>query len=192
MKKITFLILFVIAGFIVGCNDNDEPNGQTSEYIIGTWKLTAELTDGVSRTLGNCELEETYIFGAAQVTHELYTSGSTHRGSDDDDDSGDDESDDSEDDSEDDDSDDSSDDVSDDSSDESSDDDSDDNTTTCSVSSQNLAFWTKEASLYSLAYSGTTETMDVVFTDSNNKFYFEKTIVVNGQTKVKRFVFQRQ
>jgi len=186
MKKITFIILVLIVGIITSCNSNDDNSGKPVESIIGTWKLTAELTDGIERSLGNCEIEETYIFGTAQVTHETYTSGSTFRGSDDDggdddnDDEGDDDSDDSGDDE-----------ATDDSSDD-TDDNSDDDTGVCSVSNQKIAFWTKSGSVYNLDFSGTVQTMDVIFTDSNNKFYFEKTVVLNGQSRVKRYVFQRQ
>ena len=191
MKRIALLLLVCLTVIISGCNKNDDNISggtvNTDEAIIGTWKLTALLTDGAETTIGNCDKEETYIFGNDQLTHEVYLSSN-------DDDDSDDETDDHSDDE----SDDSSDDDSDDSSDDNSDDDSDDDNRsgkveTCTLLTRKLAYWSNEgANIYKLTFTDVTENHLITFTEANNKFYFEKTVTERGVTKVKRYVFQRQ
>lgn len=196
MKRICLFLLVLVLAFSASCNKNDDNivGGSNTEAIIGTWKLVEESTDGVSRTLTDCEKQETYIFGAEQLTHEVY-SGS---GDDNDDDGSDDETDDETDDGSDDETDDESDDDHDDDSDDEGDDEGDDDddknkVETCNLLSQKLAFWSNEGTNgYKFIYTDLTENYNVIFTESNNKFYFEKTETVNGVTKVKRYVFQRQ
>ena len=195
MKRITLLVLVCLTIIIAGCNKNDDNIAggtiNTDEAIIGTWKLSAVLTDGAETTIGNCDKEETYIFGTEQLTHEVYLSSDDD---DDDDDDSDDESDDHSDDSSDDDSDDSSDDDSDDSSDDDSDDDNrSGKVETCTLLTRKLAYWSNEGSNhYKLTFTDVTENHNITFTEANNKFYFEKTVTERGVTKVKRYIFQRQ
>jgi|SRR6218665_361896 len=196
MKRICLFLLVLAMVFSASCNKNDDNivSGSNTEAIIGTWKLVEETTDGVSRTLSDCEKQETYIFGAEQLTHEVF-SGS----GDDSDDETDDETDDSTDDSTDDNTDDETDEDSDDDHDDDSDDEEEDDddrhnkAEACNLLSQKLAFWSNEGAYgYKFTYPDATENHNVIFTESNNRFYFEKTETTNGVTKVKRYVFQRQ
>jgi len=190
MKRITLVLFVCLAVVFAGCNKNDDNivgGSSTTEAIIGSWKLVAELTDGTERSLTDCEKEELYIFGTEQLTHEVYSTSSDET-DDESDDEGDDESDDISSDDED------SDDESDEESDEDSDDDDDDDkAASCMLLTRKLAYWSNEgASVYKLTYTDVTESHNVTFTESNNKFYFEKTVTERGVTKVKRYVFQRQ
>lgn len=197
MKKITAIILLIISGLILtNCNKDDENARDNGNSIIGTWKLVEEYTDGTAVSLNSCALQETYIFGAEQFTHEIYSNSSRRAGAssddDGDDDNGDDNSDDHSDDEDDDSSDDHEDDNSDDTSDDVSDDDDDNPSGECLMQDQKLGFWIVQNDNYVLTVDGVSENLTIHFIDANNRFYYEKTVVVNGVTKVKRYVFQRQ
>lgn len=197
MKKITAIILLILSGLILSnCNKDDDNARDGENSIIGTWKLIEEYTDGTAVSLNSCALQETYIFGAEQFTHEIYSNSSRRSGasSDDegDDDGGDDNSDDEDDDSSDDHGDDGSDDTSDDTSDDVSDDNDDNPSGECLMQDQKIGFWTAQNNNYVLTVDGVSENLTIHFSDANNRFYYEKTITVSGVTKVKRYVFQRQ
>ncbi|MEZ0005085.1 hypothetical protein ABH942_000428 [Flavobacterium sp. 28YEA47A] len=193
MKKITAIILLIITGLLLSnCNKDDDNTRDMGNAIVGTWKLVEEYTDGNAVSLNSCALQETYIFGAEQFTHEVYSNSSRRMGSHDDDDNGDDNGDDNSDDNSDDDDDDH---ATDDNSDDNGSDDNDDDdngTGECLLSEQKIGFWTAQDTTYILTIDGTSENLIIHFTDSNNRFYYEKTVIINGVTKVKRYVFQRQ
>lgn len=76
MKKMkTLLILLISALFLVNCNKDDSsvvtPTKNVNP-IIGIWKLVEEHENGFVLRLGDCSLEETYIFSAEQFIHEIY------------------------------------------------------------------------------------------------------------------------
>ncbi|WP_296151432.1 hypothetical protein [uncultured Flavobacterium sp.] len=202
MKKITLFILVIISGIIFSnCNKDDDNVRTSTDSIVGTWKLIEEYTDGTAVSLNDCLLQETYIFGADQFTHEIYsnTSGrfSQFGGDDDDDESSDDEDDNSgSDDDEDDDHSGSDDEGSDEGSDEGTDEGDDDDGPVvgeCLIKEQKIGFWTIQGSNnYTLTIENLPETLVINFLDNSNKFYYEKTVTVNGVQKVKRYVYQRQ
>lgn len=194
MKKITAIILLIITGLLLSnCNKDDDNTRDMGNAIVGTWKLVEEYTDGNAVSLNSCALQETYIFGSEQFTHEVYSNSARRMGSHDDDDNGDDNGDDNSDDNSDDDDDDdhSTDDNTDDGGSDDNDDD-DNGTGECLMSEQKIGFWTAQDTTYVLTIDGVSENLIIHFTDSNNRFYYEKTVTVNGVTKVKRYVFQRQ
>lgn len=195
MKKITAIILVLLSGFLLtNCNKDDDNMRSSANSIIGTWKLIEEYTDGTAVSLNSCSLQENYIFGAEQFTHETYSNSSrrfeTFSDDDSDDEGGDDNSDDEDDDS--------SDDHGDDgSTDDTSDDVSDDNDDNpgggeCLMQAQKIGFWTAQDNRYTLTIDGVSEILTIQFTDANNRFHYEKTVMVNGVARVKRYVFQRQ
>jgi len=69
MKKL--ILLFVIT-FMACPNDDDTPP-PAQDPLIGTWKYTAFIENGVSQTLEPCEEEDTLIFTAEEnYTATLY------------------------------------------------------------------------------------------------------------------------
>ena len=209
------LAILLMLGFMItlSCNNDDDDNsngGGTTNHIIGTWKLVAEYSNGSLVTLNACKLQENYIFGQTQFTHETYglTGGRMsssypfddslqQRGGDDDssDDSSDDGSDDGSDDSTDDGTDDGSDDGTDDATDDGSDDGSDDGGTggVCTVLPTIIGSWTNpNGTTYNLTANSVTDAKVIHFTDGNTKFYYEITQTVGGVTTTKKYVFQRQ
>ncbi|WP_306567291.1 hypothetical protein [Flavobacterium lindanitolerans] len=195
MKKFTVIILLIITGLVLSnCNKDDDNTRDMGNAIVGTWKLVEEYTDGNVVSLSSCALQENYIFGSEQFTHEIYSNSSRRMSSHDDDDNGDDNSDDNSDDNNDD-NDDNSDDNNDDNvSDDNSDDNDDDDNGTgeCLMSEQKIGFWTAQDTTYILTIDGVSENLTIHFTDGNNRFYYEKTVTINGVSRVKRYVFQRQ
>ena len=157
-------------------------------------------------------MEETWIFGPEQFTHELYENGgkpgktaksiNETQDDDDDEDSDDEHSDDE--DSDDEGSDDSSDDTTDDATDDTtpstddSSDDSDDATPgsggsgSCVVSDMVIGNWTSHNNNYTFTVEGVSEVKTITFTDSNNRFYIERTTTVNGVAVTRRYVYQKQ
>ncbi len=196
MKKITAIIILIITGLLLSnCNKDDDNTRDMGNGIVGTWKLVEEYTDGNAVSLNSCVLQETYIFGAEQFTHEVYSNSARRMGSHDDDDNGDDNGDDNSDDNDDNSDDNNDDHISDDNDDNGASDDNDDDdngTGKCLLSDQKIGFWTAQDNTYILTIDGASENLTIHFTDGNNRFYYEKTIIVNGVSRVKRYVFQRQ
>jgi hypothetical protein len=195
-KKILLLCTAIIAiVFVISCNNDDD--NKTANPVIGTWKLTALYTDGKSTTLTNCEMEETYIFGPEQYTHETYENGAKRSlltkgtdGGDDDDDGGDDKEDDKGDDH----SDEGEDDIITPGTDDNSDD-TDDNPGTggnCINAERIVGYWTVKKDVLTLTANGVEQNYPIVFEEGSTRFYIEIPVTVKGQTVVKRYVFQRQ
>ena len=220
MKQKIAFILTLIAAFsiFIACNNSDDNSGPNP--ILGTWKLVEAYSNGSPISLNSCDMEETWIFGPEQFTHELYENGgkpgktakSVNETQDDSDEDSDDESSDDEEESDDENSDDEgSDDTTDDSTDDSTDDTTDDTppTTddssddsdddnggggsgTCVVSDMFIGNWTSHNNNYTLTVDGVSEVKTVTFTDSNNRFYIETTVTVNGVAVTRRYVYQKQ
>lgn len=199
MKKQLLILFTAIMAIVavVSCNNDDNSSG--ANPIIGTWKLVEQYTNGSPVSLSSCALEETYIFGPEQFTHELYENGgkpgradkSALRGDDDDDHSSDDDDDSSDDDESDDTT--PTDDSSDDNSDDSNDDDSGNGGSgTCVNSDRTIGYWTARNSVYTFTLGTTNDVKTIIFTDANNRFYMETTATVGTTTVTRRYVYQRQ
>lgn len=200
-KKLFLMLTLVVTIVFFSCNKDEDTVALQSNPVIGTWKLVEEYSNNQLVTLNNCNLQETYIFGEQQFTHEMYGNGgrrfddsTLQKGGDDDDDDdhhsgGDDDDDD----------------------DDhgpvnpnpgngggTSDDDDDDdhggsNGGTCVLSDTVIGYWTNPGNnLYSLTNANNTDTMNIIFTDNGNKFYYEVAVNVNGISVMKRYVFKRQ
>ncbi|WP_154652589.1 lipocalin family protein [Flavobacterium rivuli] len=215
MKKQLSLVFSLVAAFLIliGCN-NDDDSPATANPIIGTWKLTEVYLNGQAVATNSCELEETYIFGADQFTHELYgnsgariasnfRSSMGHDDSDEDSDENSDEDSDEHNDDSDEDTDETpttptdpttptTDNDTDEDSDEGSDDDNGGGSGTCVNTERILGYWTAQNNVYSLTTNDTTTQTTIVFENGNNRMYYEVTTTVNGQVRTRRYVFQRQ
>ncbi|THF47463.1 MULTISPECIES: lipocalin family protein [Flavobacterium] len=201
-KKLFLMLTLVLTIVFIGCNKDEDTVILQSNPVIGTWKLVEEYSNNQLVTLNNCNLQETYIFGEQQFTHEMYSNGGRfddstfQKGGDDDDD--DDHSGGSNDDDDDDD-------------DHgpvnpnpgngggTTDDDDDDDhggnggTGTCVLSETVIGYWTNPGNnLYSLTSSNAIDTKNIIFTDNGNKFYYETAVNVNGISVTKKYVFKRQ
>jgi hypothetical protein len=205
MKKLIpfFLTLIVAVSIFVACNDDNSSEG--THPIVGTWKLVERYSNGNSVVLSSCQMEETYIFGPEQFTHELYENGgkpgltgkSTLGGDDDDDDdhhSG------SSDDDDDDDHGSSDDDhttPTDDTTDDTSDDDSDDDhggggSGTCVNSERTIGSWLASQNNFVFTVNSVNTIKNITFTDANTRFYVETTATVGGVEVITRYVYQKQ
>lgn len=189
MKKKILLFVASIAMILSSCNNDD--NGSTITYsnntIVGSWKLIEKYENNEFVSLNNCELQETYIFGPQQYSHETFSGSASGRIStnnyvtygDDDDDHDDDDDDDDH---------------------HSSDDDDDDdddhgNSGNCISQGVTIGNWsTPSGSLYHLSQTGTGEIniMNIYFTNNNNRFYYEVTEMINGRVITTKYVFQKQ
>jgi len=200
-KTVFLLAMLAMIVAIFSCNKSDDTivaNNATPDSIIGTWKLVEEYRNDQLVTLNDCGLQENYIFGADQFTHEIYgMSGKTNHannndntlnqkgGDDDDDDSASDDSDDEGDDE-------SDDEGSDEGTDEGTDDDGGNTGGVCALSQTVIGYWLNANGTYTFNANSTTESKTIHFTDAANKFYFEVSETANGTTVTRKYVFQRQ
>lgn len=197
-----FLAFIATVSIFIACNNDDNSGG--ANPILGTWKLVEEYSNASAVSLSTCQMEETWIFGPEQFTHELYENGGkpaaaskSALGDDDDDEGGDEHSDDS-DDSSDDHSDDSSSDDSTPATDDSTDDSSTDDGSgtggsgSCVNSDRVIGDWTSHNHVYTFTANAVSDVKTITFTDANNRFYIETTTTVNGTTTVRRYVYQKQ
>jgi len=216
MKKQLSLVFSIVAALLIfiGCN-NEDNNTATANPVIGTWKLTEVYLNGQAVAATSCELEETYIFGADQFTHELYGNSGARMsdnfrsalGNDDSDEDSDEHSDEDSDEDSDEHSDEDSDETpttptdpttpttdenSDEDSDEGSDDDNGGNGGTCVNTERIIGYWAATNNLFTFNVNGATTQNTIIFEDNNNRMYYEVTTTVNGQVRTKRYVFQRQ
>ncbi|WP_162926996.1 hypothetical protein [Flavobacterium psychrotrophum] len=204
MKKQLLILFTAIIAIVAVISCNNDDNSAGANPIIGTWKLVEQYTNSNPVSLNSCEMEETYIFGPEQFTHELYENGgkpgradiSALRGDDDDDDdhsSSDD--DDDEHSSDDDESDDNGTTPTDDNSDDDSDDDSGNGnggSGNCVNSDRNIGYWTARNNVYTFTVGATNDVKTITFTDANNRFYIETTTTVGTTTVTRRYVYQKQ
>lgn len=68
LKRLTFVLLLTVV--FASCNNDDDKN--SSDSLIGTWKLTAEKYNGVPYQLDECELKSTLKFTDTKVTNTEY------------------------------------------------------------------------------------------------------------------------
>lgn len=204
MKKKLFLMLTIITAItFFSCNKDEDTVALQSNPIIGTWKLVEEYSNNQLVVLNNCNLQETYIFGEQQFTHEAYSNTGkmkfddslAQKGGDDDDDddhggsggSGGDDDDDDDDHGP----------VNPNPGNGGGDDDDDDDhggngSGTCVLAETVIGYWANAENAYHLTSTNITDTKNIIFTDNGNKFYYEKTTTVNGVTVTKKYVFKRQ
>lgn len=199
-KKLFLMLTLVVTIVFFSCNKDEDTVAFQNNPVIGTWKLVEEYSNNQLVTLNNCNLQETYIFGEQQFTHEMYSNGARfddsnlQKGGDDDDDDHHGGSDDDDDDDD----------------DHgpvnpnpgngggTSDDDDDDdhggsNGGTCVLADTVIGYWANPGNnLYALTSANTTDTKNIIFTDNGNKFYYETVVNVNGIAVTKRYVFKRQ
>ncbi|WP_294822111.1 lipocalin family protein [uncultured Flavobacterium sp.] len=200
-----YLVLLLASLAFFACND-DENGTPSGDPLIGTWKLTAMHTDGAETPLDECGLMETYIFGEEQFSHELFN-GTADRphgrdafdSDDEEDEESDEETDEESDEPE-------NDEVEADETPEAdeapetdeneSDEESDDdpgNGSNCASAGATVGFWTTlNSRTYTLTSAGEAKDIVIYFENDGTRFYYDETVVINGQEVTRRYFFQKQ
>ncbi len=81
MKKIRVLFLLVLTLSLTNCSDDDTPETNEVDLIIGKWKLIEKTEDGTELTISGCELENfTEYLSDGKVKDTYYESDSTNIG----------------------------------------------------------------------------------------------------------------
>lgn len=73
MKKLSLLLCALTIVFS-SCSSDDDSGSQDpqQDIVVGTWKLSMELVDGVEQPLLPCDLEETLLFNSNNTYTETY------------------------------------------------------------------------------------------------------------------------
>jgi len=194
-KTLSIFIIALIASLaFIACNDESDET-LNSDPITGTWKLIAMHTNGQETPVSECGLMETYIFGEEQFSHELFNGSDNDEGEDEGEDESDDENDASENDET---------EVDDtpemddtpESDENENDDESDDdpeNGSNCTSAGATVGFWsTQDSQAYTLTSAGGNTELVVYFENGGSRFYYDHTVIENGQEVTLRYYFQKQ
>ena len=78
MKKI---VLLLVATLVLSCSKNDcnckeEKNDTPKSVLLGTWKITKKVENGIAKELYNdCDANETFVFQEKGAINESYEKG---------------------------------------------------------------------------------------------------------------------
>ncbi|MGQ2983865.1 lipocalin family protein [Flavobacterium sp.] len=196
-KTLSIFIIALIASLaFIACNDESDET-LNSDPITGTWKLIAMHTNGQETPVSECGLMETYIFGEEQFSHELFNGSDNDESEDESEDEGEDESDDENDASENDETEvDDTPEMDDTPESDENDDESDDdpeNGSNCTSAGATVGFWsTQDSQAYTLTSAGGNTVLVVYFENGGSRFYYDHTVIENGQEITRRYYFQKQ
>ena len=78
MKKI---VLLLVGALVLSCSKNDcnckeEKNDTPKSVLLGTWKITKKVENGIAKELYNdCDANETFVFQEKGAINESYEKG---------------------------------------------------------------------------------------------------------------------